>query len=287
MLIAAEVDRLRGPQDAQCLVPARLRPAVAVQVGEQPVVAIAVQVHRTAERRLREGTLGPHPGPLAGPAGAPGELPLAQQVEPRQVDRGPVVGRINDVVGPRSQFRNPAEGTRLELAILENGEVDATDEEPGEVRPRSPASPVQDRPDRAGARSAAAAPCSRRQAAGSSRRPSRRDARPSDRRRPRGSDGPRRGRRGSRRRAGHGARRRTAARTLASRRCARCADRSGRRRRTAGPDQPPAGRRRVPAAPPASGKELHESTATVIRSRPAGSARTSPSNAARSPCRTR
>ena len=133
VLIAAEVRGLRRLQNPQGGVAARLRPAVAVQVGEQPVVPGAVEVHRAAESRLREGALRPHALPLVGPAGEPGELPLAEQFQAGEVDRRAVVRGIDDVVGPGPQLRDRAERARLALPVFEDREVDTADHEPREI----------------------------------------------------------------------------------------------------------------------------------------------------------
>jgi hypothetical protein len=68
VLVATEMRRPRVREDAERLVAARLRPAVAVEIGEEPVVGLAMQMHGAAEGCLRQGTLRADALPVVGPA---------------------------------------------------------------------------------------------------------------------------------------------------------------------------------------------------------------------------
>jgi hypothetical protein len=63
VLVAAQVASQGTPQFAQTVVAAGLRPAVAVQVGQQAIRLGAVHVYGAAERGLRERRLDPGTGP--------------------------------------------------------------------------------------------------------------------------------------------------------------------------------------------------------------------------------
>ena len=130
VLIAAKVGRVGGLQEPQSRIAAALRPAVAVEVGEQPVVGAAVQVDGAAEGRGRERRLRADALPVAAPGLQPGELPRAQEFEARLVDARPIVGRVGDVVGPRAHLGDRPKGTGLELAIFQDRAVEATHHEP-------------------------------------------------------------------------------------------------------------------------------------------------------------
>jgi hypothetical protein len=75
VLVATEVDGMRLADFAERGIAAGLRPTVAVEVGEQAVVAVAMDVDRTGEGGL--GKHGFHFGPAPVPAPAPQEVELA------------------------------------------------------------------------------------------------------------------------------------------------------------------------------------------------------------------
>ena len=133
VLVAAEMDSPSPLDEPEGGVAARLRPAVAVEVGEQPLIGLAVHVHRAAEGGLREHPLGPHAGRVLRPAVEPGELPRAQQLEAGKIDRRAVIRRIGDVVGPRPECGDRALGARLELPVFEDREVEPAEHEPREI----------------------------------------------------------------------------------------------------------------------------------------------------------
>ena len=133
VLVAAEMHGAGLPDQPQRGIATRLWPAVAVEVGEQPLVGLIVHVHRAAEGGLREHRLGPHAGRVLRPAVEPGELPRAQQLEAGKIDRHAVIRRIGDVVGPGPECGDRSLGAGLELPVFEDREVEPAEHEPREI----------------------------------------------------------------------------------------------------------------------------------------------------------
>ncbi len=133
MLVAAEMHGPRAADFFERAIARRLRPAVAIEVGEQAIVALAVHVDGAAEGGLREHGLHLRAGPVLRPVAEEFLLPLAEQLQARQVDRLRIVGGIVDVVGTRPHLRNLARRAALEFAVFENGEVHAADVQPREI----------------------------------------------------------------------------------------------------------------------------------------------------------
>ena len=238
-----------------------LRPAVAIEIGQQAVVGLAVQMDRAAERRLRQHALHLCTGPVLPPVAQEFQLPLAQQLQARQVDRLRIV-RSSLMWSGRGPICGICPRAGLELAIFENGEVDAADAQPREIHGDALL-------DRRGIDRIGQVPRLRRctmftyPPGRSSRRRRCRLRRAVAVLRPTGSRVRRHDRRECRSSADRGSRRGTAGRTRSNRPCARCADRSGRPRRTAGPD--PGGERcRISGRGPVVRDELHDMLATTI-----------------------
>ncbi len=127
------MNRASASDFTQRRVPSALRPAVAIEIGEQPVVGIAVQVDGAAERCLRQHALHLRARPIVSPVPQKLQLALAEQLKSGEIDGFRIVTFVIDVIGPRSHRRDGAHRTRLELAILEDREVDAADAQPREI----------------------------------------------------------------------------------------------------------------------------------------------------------
>ncbi len=138
VLVAAEVRCVRGLQEFERRVPAALRPAVAIKVGEEAVVGAAVEMDSAGERRGRERRLRADALPVATPPLEPGELPGPEEFESRRVDARAVVVRVGDVVGPRAHLGDRPAGPRLEFPILEDRTVEAAHHEPREIDADAP-----------------------------------------------------------------------------------------------------------------------------------------------------
>ena len=158
VLVAGDVQGERLADLGQGLVAAGLRPAVGVEVGQQPVVARPVQVGPAAEDGLREDGLHFGVAPVGGPLAEELQLPLAQQHGPGHVEGLGIVVRIGDVVGPRTHLGHHALGAGLELAVFDDGEADPAPVQAPCSRRRCRAGWASDRRGRAGGWSAPARP---------------------------------------------------------------------------------------------------------------------------------
>ena len=138
VLIAAEMDAPDPPDFLEGAVPAGLRPGIGIEVREQPVAVGSMQMDRAAESRLRQHGFHDRSGPVLAPRVQEAELPFAEQLQSRKIDTLRVVGGIVDVIGPRTQLRDLAGGTGLELAVLEDREIKPANPQPGEVNPDAP-----------------------------------------------------------------------------------------------------------------------------------------------------
>src|SRR5688500_5844228 len=100
----------RAANYLQCPIARRLRPAVAIEVGQQTVVGCAVQSYSPAERSLLQDALHRRPGPVLRPGVEESFLTLAQQLQSAHIDALGIVGRVIDVVRTRTHLRNLASG---------------------------------------------------------------------------------------------------------------------------------------------------------------------------------
>ena len=133
VLISANV-RCPGAADGgECRVTTCLRPAVAIEIGEQSVAGSSVQVHGSAERGLREHAFHSRVGPVLAPGVQELQLSVAEQFQALEIDGRSVVVRVVDMVGSRPHFGDLALGAALELPVFEDGKIDAADSQAGVV----------------------------------------------------------------------------------------------------------------------------------------------------------
>jgi hypothetical protein len=83
VLVAAEMNRPGAANFLERAVAAGLRPAVAIEIRQQPRIALAVHVDRAAECRLRQHGLDLGAGPVLPPRAQEAQLPLAEQLQTR------------------------------------------------------------------------------------------------------------------------------------------------------------------------------------------------------------
>ena len=134
VLVATEVGCPGAADFEQGALAAGLGPAVAVEVGEQALVATAVHVDGTAEGGGGEHAF--HFCALAvvlAPLVEEGFLAFAEEFEAGEIDGFGIVGGVVDVVGAGAHLGDFASGAAFEFAVFEDGEVDTAKEHAGEI----------------------------------------------------------------------------------------------------------------------------------------------------------
>ena len=126
VLIATKMHRPSATNERQRTATGCLRPAVAVEVRQKPIVASAVHVHRAAKGGLRQHAFHLGTSPIRTPIREKLLLTRPQQLQTRQVDFIRIILGVIDVVGPRSHFWNLPSRATLEFPILKDGKIHST-----------------------------------------------------------------------------------------------------------------------------------------------------------------
>ena len=121
------MDRSRTANCRQCFVATCLRPTIAIQICQQPVVWFAVQMDRAAKCSLAEHALHFRVRPIFAPIIEKRELSITQQFQLRQIHRFRIVRSIVDVIGTRTHFWNLPFRSTLEFPVLKNRKVNPAD----------------------------------------------------------------------------------------------------------------------------------------------------------------
>ena len=108
-------------------------PGIAVEIGEEAVVGLAVDVNRPGEGSLRKDRFHLRAGPVLSPLIEKLQLSLAEKNEAGEIDGAAVVGRVVDVIGARAHFRDFPLRAGLELPVFEDGEINFPDTQACEV----------------------------------------------------------------------------------------------------------------------------------------------------------
>ena len=124
VLVAGDVKREGFANLAQRRVAQFLGPAVGIVVGAKPLATTPVRRGHRGEGRLRDDRLHVGPAPIGGPRLQEAQLPLAEQLEARQVCRVRVEAWVHDVVTAAAGCRHFPLGSRLELTVGQDGETD-------------------------------------------------------------------------------------------------------------------------------------------------------------------
>ena len=135
VLVPADHERGGEAQGGERAVAPRLRPAVGVHVREQRRQPPAVPRRHVREDGLGERDLHRDPVPVECPLLQEAELIGAEEHRFRHVRAADVELRIVDVIGARSVMLHEPRAPRLELAVLEDREVDPPRAQGGVVAP--------------------------------------------------------------------------------------------------------------------------------------------------------
>src|SRR5688572_10228400 len=124
VLVPTKMHGLYAAQFFEGLIAPGLRPAVAVQTGQESIAWIAMHVDSTAKCGLRKYCFYLRTGPVFAPLAQKLELSVAEQLQTRQVDRSGIIRGVVDMVGSRAQLGYFSGRSRFELAIFQDGEID-------------------------------------------------------------------------------------------------------------------------------------------------------------------
>ncbi|TPW01303.1 MAG: hypothetical protein FD129_3397, partial [bacterium] len=111
----------------------RLGPPVAIQIRQKTVLAAPVDVHRAAEGRLGEDCLEGGAGPVVTPLRKEAFLSGAEKLQTGEVDGVGIVRRIVDVIRAGTHLWDLPGRPALELAVLQDREVDSAHPKSSEV----------------------------------------------------------------------------------------------------------------------------------------------------------
>ena len=134
MLVAADMKREATAHQVHRALPAGLRPAVGIEIGQQTVALR--NVRRVAEDGLGQHHLEVGASPVLTPRLEELLLPRPQQLQAGQVQRLGIVVGVGHPVRTRRELGLELQRTvwaGLELAVFENGEADAAPVQHGEI----------------------------------------------------------------------------------------------------------------------------------------------------------